>query len=54
MILRVLLAFFLCITMDMGAFGIWLSWPIGWTIGSVLSLVFYGRGVWNPDKSTGN
>lgn len=50
LILRVLLAFFLCITMNMGDLGIWLSWPIGWTIGSVLSVIFYGKGVWNLDK----
>lgn len=26
--------------------GIWLAWPIGWTVSSALSLVFYGKGVW--------
>lgn len=26
--------------------GIWLSWPVGWTIGTAFSLLFYFRGVW--------
>ena len=30
----------------LGSMGIWLSWPVGWTIGALLSLVFYFAGVW--------
>lgn len=26
--------------------GIWMSWPIGWAIGTILSLIFYFTGVW--------
>lgn len=37
--LRVVLAFVL--SKPLGATGIWLSWPIGWVAGTVLSLVFY-------------
>ena len=25
----------------LGSVGIWLAWPIGWIVGTVLSLVFY-------------
>ena len=37
-------SFLLCIVLsgtELGSTGIWLSWPIGWCIGTVLSLVFY-------------
>ena len=29
-----------------GTTGIWMSWPIGWTIGTIMSLAFYAKGVW--------
>lgn len=44
LILRVVLAFVLVI--PFGSDGIWLSWPIGWTIGTVLAYGFYRRGSW--------
>ncbi|MDE5984386.1 MAG: MATE family efflux transporter [Eubacterium sp.] len=44
LVLRVSLAFILSKFFD--STGIWLAWPIGWTIASVLSLTFYGKGVW--------
>ena len=40
LILRVGMAIVLSATV-LGSTGIWLSWPIGWCIGTVLSLVFY-------------
>ena len=40
LILRVGMAIVLSST-ALGSTGIWLSWPIGWCIGTVLSLVFY-------------
>lgn len=40
LILRVGMAIGLSAT-ALGSTGIWLSWPIGWCIGTVLSLVFY-------------
>ncbi len=43
LILRVLLAFLLSKT-GLGATGIWCAWPIGWTIGAVLSVRFYYTG----------
>ena len=48
LLLRVFLAFILSKFFD--ETGIWLSWPIGWTISSILSLCFYGTGVWKKYK----
>ena len=39
--LRVILAY--VFSAGMGARGIWLSWPFGWTIAMVMSFVFYRR-----------
>lgn len=39
LILRVVFAFILC--PSFGATGIWLSWPVGWTISGGISLAFY-------------
>ncbi|MBC8585521.1 MATE family efflux transporter [Youxingia wuxianensis] len=44
LILRVILSFVLSV--PLGESGIWLSWPIGWTIAAVLSGWFYLTGVW--------
>ena len=44
LILRVVLGYILA--MPLGATGIWLSWPIGWVIGTGMSLIFYAKGVW--------
>ena len=41
LILRVFLSYVLA--HFMGPLGIWLSWPIGWTIGTSLSVLFYRR-----------
>lgn len=30
----------------MGPVGIWLSWPFGWALGAILSMVFYKSGRW--------
>lgn len=48
LILRVGLGYTLSV--PFGTTGIWLSWPIGWTIGTLLSLIFYASGVWKPRK----
>lgn len=45
LILRVVLAFILSFAMH-SEVGIWLSWPIGWTIGTALSLYFYFTKKW--------
>ncbi len=46
LILRVSLAYVLSRT-ALEVTGIWLSWPIGWSIGTILSVIFYHRGEWN-------
>lgn len=40
LVIRVGLAIILAQT-SLGSTGIWLSWPIGWTISMVMSLIFY-------------
>ena len=45
LILRVVLAVVLSKT-ALGATGIWVSWPIGWTIAMVMSVIFYKRIRW--------
>lgn len=47
LILRVGLAFVL--SGRMGAVGIWSSWPVGWTLGTALSLYFYLGGSWKKE-----
>lgn len=44
LILRVTLAILLSRT-SLGATGIWCAWPIGWTIATILSLLFYQKGL---------
>lgn len=44
LILRVALGYILAV--PFGTTGIWVSWPIGWAIGTIMSLVFYKKGVW--------
>ncbi len=44
LVLRVALAF--ALAAFFGDTGIWLAWPIGWCIGTVLSVFFYTRDKW--------
>lgn len=44
LLLRVLLAF--VFSSFWGSVGIWISWPVGWTIGTGLSTAFYKKGSW--------
>ena len=44
LILRVILAYIL--SGQMGSVGIWYSWPVGWVLGTALSLYFYLGGSW--------
>lgn len=32
--------------------GIWLAWPIGWTVSMIMSIAFYRSGAWNKKKSS--
>lgn len=45
LILRVVLAKVL--SMEFGVIGIWYAWPIGWAIGTILSVIFYKKGHWH-------
>ena len=49
LILRVVLAEVLSRT-ALGTTGIWLSWPIGWTVAAILSVVFYATARWGAEK----
>ena len=44
LILRVVLA--MTLSIPFGATGIWLAWPIGWIIATVMSVIFYKSGSW--------
>ena len=48
LVLRVVLAILL--SMQFGYIGIWLSWPIGWGIATVLSVWFYRNGAWKEKE----
>lgn len=49
LILRVALAEILSRT-SLGTTGIWLSWPIGWTIAAILSILFYVTVKWEQKQ----
>lgn len=50
LILRVVLAEVLSLT-DLGSTGIWISWPIGWTIATILSIIFYKTAKWGKNSN---
>ncbi len=35
-----------------GTVGIWLAWPIGWTVSMIMSIAFYRSGAWNKKMSS--
>ena len=49
LILRVVLAEVLSRT-ALGTTGVWLSWPIGWTVAAIFSVVFYATAHWGAKK----
>ena len=49
LILRVGLAYLL--SRQLGSVGIWLSWPIGWIVATVLSVTFYATIRWEKTKA---
>ena len=51
LILRVVLAFVLSAT-ALGSTGIWCAWPIGWTVATVFSILFYRAGPWKEAAPT--
>lgn len=51
LVLRVALAEILSQT-ALGTVGVWLSWPIGWGIGAIISIVFYVTTKWGDRSKT--
>ena len=50
LLLRVILAYILSAFFD--TLGIWISWPIGWTIAAIMSVGFYLSGHWKKHVLT--
>ena len=48
LILRVVLA--KALSIPFASTGIWLAWPIGWIIATVMSVIFYISGSWENKK----
>ena len=48
LVLRVILA--ITFSRFFGAVGIWCAWPVGWSVATVISIVFYRGGQWNKDS----
>lgn len=44
LILRVVLAYVLSV--PFGVLGVWMSWPIGWAVGTIVAFYFYRSGKW--------
>ena len=49
LILRVVLAVILSKTI-LGSVGIWCAWPIGWSVGTIMTLIFYRSGPWSEKR----
>ena len=56
LILRVALSIVFSKVIGLGTVGIWLSWPVGWTSGMLLSVLFYRKSPWmkkmNKEKNS--
>lgn len=48
LVLRVVLA--KALSIPFGTTGIWLAWPIGWSVATVLSVMFYRMGIWRKNR----
>jgi putative MATE family efflux protein len=48
LVLRVVLA--IVLARAFGSIGIWCAWPIGWSVATVMSLIFYHHGPWNENN----
>ena len=48
LVLRVVLA--KALSIPFGTTGIWLAWPIGWSVATVLSVMFYRTGIWRKNR----
>ena len=50
LILRVIMA--KVMSVPFGPLGIWMAWPIGWCVATVMSFIFYKRGKWSGPVQT--
>ena len=48
LILRVVIA--MTLSIPFGSVGIWLAWPLGWIIATIMSVIFYNSGSWKNKK----
>jgi len=48
LVIRVVLA--LVLAQPFGTLGVWCAWPFGWTIGMLLSALFYKKGPWSDKR----
>lgn len=46
LVLRVVLAYWFVKGFHMDSMGIWLSWPVGWSVSTLLSVIFYRMRPW--------
>ena len=46
LLLRVALSYLFARGFALGTLGIWLSWPVGWIIGAILSFYYYKKDTW--------
>ena len=53
LVLRVVLAYVLSTAMG-SSLGIWCAWPIGWSVATVMSILFYLRGPWQQPQEVLN
>ena len=53
LVLRVVLAYALSAAMG-SALGIWCAWPIGWSVATCMSILFYLRGPWQQPQEVLN
>ena len=49
LIIRVVLSILLART-DLGYVGIWCSWPVGWSVAAILSVIFYLKAPWKKKE----
>lgn len=51
LVLRVVISYILY--PSFGSDGVWASWPVGWIVASVISLIFYFNGRWKKSRVAG-
>lgn len=51
LLLRVVLAFFFSKGLGFGPAGIWMAWPVGWTLSTFISYGFYRQKPWNKNTA---